>query len=147
MLSFEKWLWWKEKYIDRGKSLPGLNECWFHFWWNPRVIFLEHLANTNFLWRKEKYIDRGKSLPGLNERWFHFWWNPRVIFLEHLANTNFLSVLSDLFSRLVSTACENTRFSLLRVAWDGSFSWLNVPSVEERLRLFSQTMVSIIVNF
>ena len=49
MLSLEKWLWWKEKYIDRGKSFPGLYDCWFHFWWNPRVIFLEHLANTNFL--------------------------------------------------------------------------------------------------
>ena len=91
MLSFEKWLWWKERYNDRGKSFPGLNDCWFHFWWNPRVIFLEHLANTTFL-----------------------------------------TVLSDIFSILVSIACENSRFSLLRVAWDVSFSWLNVPSDEER---------------
>ena len=33
---------------------------------------------------------------------------------------------------MFSTACENSRFSLLRVALGVFSSWLNVPSDEER---------------
>ena len=36
MLSFEKWLWWKDKNIDRGESFPG-------FKWSDE----NHLFHTN----------------------------------------------------------------------------------------------------
>ena len=49
MLSFEKWLWWKEKnaLIDRGESFPGFI-CPVHsIFEETQEWFLEHMANTN----------------------------------------------------------------------------------------------------
>ena len=49
MLSFEKWLWWKEKnaLIDRGESFPGFI-CPVHsIFEETQGGFLEHMANTN----------------------------------------------------------------------------------------------------
>ena len=55
---------------------------------------------------------------------------------------------SNRYSRFIfDINLDSLCFSLLRVAWDVSFSWLNVPSGEERLGLFSKAMVASIVNF
>ena len=46
MLSFEKWLWWKDKNIDRGESFPGFKCPVDPIFGETKAQFLEHMANT-----------------------------------------------------------------------------------------------------